>query len=88
MITPDPVLTEAFVSAFRAAREARQYTSVLCALLARKLQTNEHAAQSIVRFIELSVVCGLLHKAVGPWVEADGVDWAGSGCCGDRQRNI
>ena len=75
MVTPDPALTEAFVSAFRAERVARQRTRELCTLLARKFDTTESAARAIVGLVGISAVCGFLHEAVKPWVEVDGVDW-------------
>jgi hypothetical protein len=58
MTTPDPALTDAFVGAFRATREARQRMWILCKLLAQKLHTSENGAHAIMNFVELLLLMG------------------------------
>jgi hypothetical protein len=75
MTTSDPLLTEAFVSAFRAAHEARLHAWELRSMLARKLETSENRDRTIVDPSEISAVFGFIHEAVKRWVELDGDDW-------------
>jgi hypothetical protein len=63
MIPSDPLLTEAFVCAFRASHEARLHASELRTMLARKLGTSEHRAHAIVEFVEISAVFGFFTRS-------------------------